>query len=157
MDEGGTAAVEPTILQDPAVDGATLKDLRAAYKDLRTAYIKLHERHHERITEALDERRDEGKKTGGDIPYGYRLDADGETLLEDEAEQTVITEAVRLREQGWSLRRIAQELWKKKMRPRSVPKERRRRALKTKRFGEFDPTQIRRMIEMHRTREELAD
>lgn len=148
---------EPTILEDRVVDEATLKELRAAYRELRGAYLELHERHHERITDALADRRDEGKKTGGDVPYGYRLDADGETLIEDDAEQAVIAEAVRLREQGLSLRRVAQELWKKKMRPRPVPKERRRGQLKTKRFGEFDPTQIRRMIETHRTRAKFPD
>jgi hypothetical protein len=146
------APVEPKVLDDAAVDATTLKDLRAAYRELRGQYVDLHERHHERITEALADRKDDGKKTGGDVPYGYRLDSDGETLLEDAAEQAVIAEAVRLREQGLSLRRIAQELWKKKLRPRPVPKERRRGSLKTKRFGEFDPTQIRRMIETHKQR-----
>ena len=144
------APVEPTVLDDGAVDSATLKELRTAYRELRTAYRELHELHHERITEALADRKDEGKKTGGDVPYGYRLDSDGETLIEDEAEQAVIAEAVRLREEGLSFRRIAQALWKQKLRPRAVPKERRRGALKTKRFGEFDPTQIKRMIEAHK-------
>lgn len=152
VDDAAGEPIEPTVLEDPALDVATLKELRAAYRELRGAYLDLHERHHERITDALADRRDEGKKTGGDVPYGYRLDADGETLVEDAAEQAVIAEVVRLRAQGLSLRRIAQELWKKKMRPRPVPKERRRGQLKTKRFGEFDPTQIRRMIETHRTR-----
>jgi len=144
------AAIEP--LEDREVDGATLKELHTAYKELRTAYVDLHKRHHERITDALADRKEEGKKTGGDVPYGYRLDSDNETLIEDESEQAVIAEAVRLREEGLSLRRIARELWKQKLRPRPVPRDRRRGALKTKRFGEFDPTQIKRMIEAHKTR-----
>ena len=144
--------IVPPILRDSEVDAATLKELRGAYRELRSAYEALYEKHHERITEALAGRKDEGKKTGGDVPYGYRLDTDNETLIEDEAEQAVIAEAVRLREEGLSLRRIAQALWKQKLRPRAVPKERRRGALKTKRFGEFDPTQIKRMIEAHKQR-----
>lgn len=155
--EQAAEPIAPTVLEDPAVDVATLKELRAAYRELRAAYLDLHERHHERITDALADRREDGKKTGGDVPYGYRLGDDNETLIEDEAEQAVIAEAVRLREQGLSLRRVAQELWKKKMRPRPVPKERRRGTLKTKRFGEFDPTQIRRMIETHKARAKFPD
>lgn len=142
----------PTLLEDVTISTGPVQNLRDAYRELRTAYLALHARHHARITEALADRKDEGKKTGGDVPFGYRLDEDGETLLEDEGEQAVIAEAVRLREQGLSLRRIAQELWKKKMRPRPIPKERRRGSLKTKRFGEFDPTQIRRMIDAHKAR-----
>jgi hypothetical protein len=147
----------PTILGDGAIDAAPVKELRAAYRDLRDAYRDLYEKHHGRIVDALSDRRDDGKKTGGDVPYGYRLDEDGETLLEDAAEQAVIAEAVRLREEGLSLRRIAKELWKQKLRPRPVPKERRRGSLATKRFGEFDPTQIKRMIEAHKTRAKFAD
>jgi hypothetical protein len=152
-----TSSDEPRILEDAAIDSATLKELRAAYKELRALYVELYKRHHDRIADALAERKSEGKKTGGDVPYGYRLDKDNETLIEDEAEQAVITEAVRLRDQDFSFRRIAQELWKKKLRPRPVPKERRRGTLKTKRFGEFDPTQIRRMIETHKIRAKFAD
>ena len=151
-DEEEDVEIAPTIWRDSEVDVATLKELRGAYRELRSAYEALYEKHHERITEALAERKDVGKKTGGDVPYGYRLDSDGETLIEDAAEQAVIAEAVRLREEGLSLRRIAQALWKQKLRPRPVPQERRRGSLKTKRFGEFDPTQIKRMIEAHKQR-----
>jgi hypothetical protein len=133
------------------LDGATLKELRVAYRELREAYVDLHRRHHDRITKALAERK-QGKKTGGDTPYGYQLGLDGETLIEDEAEQAVIAEAVRLRDQGLSLRKIAKELWRKRLRPRAVPGQK-RRPLKTRRAGEFDPTQIRRMIEARKTAE----
>lgn len=145
-------------MQDFAVDAATLKELRSAYKELRGAYVDLHERHHGRITAALAALKEQDKKTGGDVPYGYRLDADGETLIENPAEQFVIAEAVRLREQGVSFRQIARELWKRKLRPRPVRQERRQRGvLKTKRFGEFDPTQIRRMIAARKKRVMFAD
>lgn len=149
---------EPTILEDAAVETGPVLNLRNAYKELRAAYVELHKRHHERITEALADLKEDGKKTGGDVPYGYRLDSDGETLIEDEAEQAVIAEAVRLREvDELSYRKISQALWQKKMRPRPVPKDRRRRSLTTKRFGEFDPTQIKRMIDTHKVRLKFAD
>lgn len=146
------AEIAPELLPDHALDAATREDLCTAYRRLRDAYVALHARHHARIIDALAARRDDGKKTGGDVPYGYRLEADGETLVEDASEQAVITAAVRLRGQGLSLRRIAQELWKLKLRPRPVPRVRRRGSLKTKRFGEFDPTQIKRMLEVRRIR-----
>ena len=91
------------------------------------------------------------------MSYGYRLDSDGETLIEDEAEQAVIAEAVRLRDvEELSYRKIAQVLLRKKMRPRAFPKER-RRFLKTKRPGEFDPTQVKRMIDSHKVRAKFSD
>ncbi len=148
--------VETKILDDVAIDTVPLKDLRTAYRELRGVCAELIKRHHDRISDALAARKEQGKKTGGDVPYGYRLSSDNETLIEDEAEQAVIAEAVRLREQGFSLRQIARELWKQRLRPRLIP-GRARRVLKTRHPGEFDPTQIRRMIAMHKTREARAD
>jgi hypothetical protein len=148
-----TSVVELTLLEDAAIEKGPVQNLRDAYKELRAAYVELHKRHHERIADALADLKEDGKKTGGDVPYGYRLDRDGETLIEDEAEQAVIAEAVRLRDvEELSYRKIAQALLRKKMRPRPIPKERRRGQLKTKRSGEFDPTQVKRMIDSHRER-----
>lgn len=141
---------EPKVLDDAAIDRVSLKELRTAYRELRAAYADLHTRHHARIIDALAERKSDGKKTGGDVPYGYRLGPDGETLVKDADEQTVIAEATRLRAAGYSFRRIVQELWKKKMRPRPVPG---RRRLLTRRVGEFDPTQIRRMVASEKSAE----
>lgn len=138
-------------LTDPAVDEASLKALRAAYRALRGVYEVLHERHHTRIEAALSELREENKKTGGDVPYGFQLAKDNKTLVEKKDEQAAIKAAVRLHEQGFSLRRIAKELQRLRFRPRDIPKEK-RRPLKTKRIGEFDPTQIRRMIAAHKAR-----
>lgn len=81
---GAAELAEPRVLNDAAIDAATLKELRASYRELRAAYVALHERHHERITDALADR-------------------------------------------------------------------------KTKRFGEFDPTQVKRMIEAHRARAKYPD
>jgi DNA invertase Pin-like site-specific DNA recombinase len=44
----------------------------------------------ERTTEALAHKHSKGEKTGGDVPYGYRLVSDGKTLVPDEAEQTLL-------------------------------------------------------------------
>lgn len=147
--------IETKILDDVTIDAVPLKDLRAAYRELRGVCSELIKRHHDRISDALAARKEQGKKTGGDVPYGYRLSSDNETLIEDEAEQAVIAEAVRLRKQGFSLRQIARELWKQRLRPRLIPGGK-RRDLKTRRSGEFDPTQIRRMIMLHKTREVRA-
>ncbi len=64
----------------------------------------------ERTKAALKYKRLNGKKTGGDIPYGYYLDADGETLLVDTPEQKVICIIKKLRHEGYSLTAICQEL-----------------------------------------------
>lgn len=129
------------VLDESEVNAVSLEDLRAAYNSLR-------ERHHDRIVSALAKRKAARKKTGGDVPYGYRLKPDGETLVKDAAEQKVIAEVIRLRKDGLSFRKIARALWKDNIRSRPVPDRKGR--LKTKRDGEFDPTQIRRMIEAHK-------
>lgn len=136
-------------LEDRAVDTATLKELRASYRELRAAYANVYNLHHKKIADKLAELKAADQKTGGDVPYGFRLDSDGTTLIEDEDEQEVIAEAVRLKAEKYSLRGIANELWKRRLRPRPVPKEKRS---KIKRRGLFDPTQIRRMIEAHNER-----
>ena len=88
------------------------------------------------IKAALDELRAQGRKTGGDVPYGYRCSDDGKTLIEDEGEQEVIALARRLRKAGKKLREIADELRKKGKRTR----DKRR----------FDPKQISRMLKSPR-------
>lgn len=79
--------------------------------------------HHERdrkkrSAHALAQRTKEGKKTGGDVPYGFVLADDGETLLEALAEQRVISAARKLRSEGHSLREVARLLATRKMFPR---------------------------------------
>lgn len=46
----------------------------------------------------------------GMIPYGKRLDVDGETLMDDDAEQEVINAVVEYRESGLALRTIVTRL-----------------------------------------------
>jgi site-specific DNA recombinase len=64
----------------------------------------------ERTKAALRHKRANGQKTGGGIPFGYFLDTDGQTLLEDREEQKVILLIKRLRRRGHSLRSICLEL-----------------------------------------------
>ncbi|HOX40195.1 MAG TPA: recombinase family protein [Candidatus Brocadiia bacterium] len=63
----------------------------------------------ERTAAALAHKRSMSEKTGGDIPFGYRLAADGR-LEKNPSEWHVVEEITRLRSAGWSLRRIAADL-----------------------------------------------
>jgi DNA invertase Pin-like site-specific DNA recombinase len=62
----------------------------------------------ERTRFALAHKRANGEKTGGDVPYGYRLE-DGQ-LIEDASEQKAIGLIRELHAAGYSLRKIASEL-----------------------------------------------
>lgn len=68
----------------------------------------------ERTKAALKHKRVNGKKTGGDVPFGYYLDTDGQTLMEDREEQEVIRLMKDLKEKGYSLRSICRELESKR-------------------------------------------
>jgi DNA invertase Pin-like site-specific DNA recombinase len=63
-----------------------------------------------RTRAALSVLRARGQKTGGGIPYGYRLDADGRSLVAVEGEQATIAIARTLSAAGRRLRPIAAEL-----------------------------------------------
>jgi DNA invertase Pin-like site-specific DNA recombinase len=63
-----------------------------------------------RTKAALAVIRARGQKTGGSVPYGYRLDADGRTLVAVEGEQAVIARARGLSSVGRSLRAVAAQL-----------------------------------------------
>lgn len=66
--------------------------------------------HHSNLTKsALSKVRAKGRKTGGDVPYGYRADGDG-ILKRHEPEQKVILMARSLRAEGLSLRAIGAQL-----------------------------------------------
>lgn len=65
---------------------------------------------HENSRDAIAKRKSEGKKVGGDLPFGYQLASDGETLRKHAPEQRVIAEARRLRAAGHSLRQVASAL-----------------------------------------------
>jgi site-specific DNA recombinase len=64
----------------------------------------------ERTSEAMAYVKSQGHKTGGDVPYGYTLAADGKTLVTDEQEQAML-EAIRsARQRGYSQRAVVAEL-----------------------------------------------
>ena len=63
-----------------------------------------------RIRAALAVKKSRGEKTGGDLPFGYRLARDGVSLAKNPKEQRVIRLVKALREQGVSLRRIVDRL-----------------------------------------------
>ncbi len=99
------------ILNDEAVDAATLKELRTAYRELRA----LHQNHRceevigERTEEALRRTREEGKKTGGHVPLGY-VAGDDHVLHPNKRERQIMKIAKQQRDQGKSLRAIADYL-----------------------------------------------
>jgi len=64
----------------------------------------------ERTAAAMAYKADNGEYTGGQVPYGYRLAADGVALESDPAEQEVLAAARDLRGSGLSLRAVAAEL-----------------------------------------------
>lgn len=73
----------------------------------------------ERTATAMRHLAEKGRYTGGRVPYGYELGADGETLLEVEAEQVVMRLARELRAQPMSLRAIADTLERRGHRSRA--------------------------------------
>ena len=86
----------------------------------------------ERTTTALQFKKSKGEKTGGAVPYGFDLAVDGVALLENSAEQEVITQAKKLHAGGLSLRKIAADL--------SC------RGFNARNGQAFQPTQIMRMV-----------
>lgn len=64
----------------------------------------------ERTSEAMGYVKSQGHKTGGDVPYGYAVAADGRTLVVHEQEQAML-EAIRTaRQRGYSQRQVVAEL-----------------------------------------------
>ena len=86
----------------------------------------------ERTVTALQYKKTQNQKTGGAVPYGFDLDADGVHLIENDAEQRVIAQARELHQSGLSLRKIAAEL--------------NARGLMARNGRTFQATQIMRMV-----------
>jgi site-specific DNA recombinase len=63
----------------------------------------------QRTKAALAAKRARGERAGN-VPFGYRLGADGQKLEKCEAEQAVLVILDELRSAGYSLRQIAAEL-----------------------------------------------
>ena len=58
------------------------------------------------------------EKTGGDVPFGYRLDRDGLHLVEDADEQAVVSRVRELSDRDLSLRAICRQLATNGLSPR---------------------------------------
>jgi len=87
----------------------------------------------ERTAAAMAHKAENGEYTGGRVPYGYRLSADGRTLEPHAGEQEVIAAAREARTAGLSLRAVAAELARQGFRPR--------------RGERFAATQVKRLVE----------
>ena len=96
-------------------------DHAVGYNTALRDVIAIYDRHErdrkKRSARAIAQRKGENKKTGGDLPYGYELAPDGETLRESQAEQRVIAAARKLRA-TYSLREVARRLKARNMFPR---------------------------------------
>ena len=64
----------------------------------------------ERTSAAMQHIRAQGRYTGGRVPLGFRLGADGESLRVDPEEQALVRRARELHQAGASLRQIAARL-----------------------------------------------
>lgn len=64
----------------------------------------------ERTTEAMHHLKTQGRKTGGDMPYGFTLGADGTTLTADSDEQALLDAIRNARQRGLSQRGVVAEL-----------------------------------------------
>lgn len=73
----------------------------------------------ERTSAAMRHKAALGEYTGGDVPYGYALGADGVNLQQEPAEAAVMTAARELRAAGLSLRAVAAELDRRGLRSRA--------------------------------------
>ena len=73
----------------------------------------------ERTSAAMAYKAARREYTGGQVPYGWALDADGVHLTPNPAEQAIIAAARTLREQGLSLRKVGDALAAEGMLPRS--------------------------------------
>jgi hypothetical protein len=112
-------------------DGDHAVGYNTALRDVLAIFDRHERDRKKRSARAIAKRKIENKKTGGDLPYGYALAADGETLRACPAEQRVIAAARKLRATPYSLREVARRLKARGMYPREG--------------DEFHAAQIRRM------------
>lgn len=155
--------IQTVFVKDPNAETPGLSDATSPWRDDLVALLKSEETEHARgfnagvhaalelltrheqdrqlrSKSALKQRKVDGKKNGGDVPYGYQLADDGETLLERIDEQRVIAKARKWRPQH-SLRAIARKLREERLFPRNYdPKD-------PKSPREFQAVQIQRMLD----------
>lgn len=63
----------------------------------------------ERTKDALQNKKSQGKRVGN-LPFGFCLDVDGETLIPEPTEQEIIQTIQKLKREGSSLQKIAEHL-----------------------------------------------
>jgi DNA invertase Pin-like site-specific DNA recombinase len=97
-----SSAGEGTENDDPA--NVLMRQIIDAFAEYERAMIGA------RTKVALSVKKSKGEKTGGDVPFGFDLDADGIHLVPNKREQAVIEMVADLRAEGFSLRQIATEL-----------------------------------------------
>lgn len=73
----------------------------------------------ERTATAMQHKRSNGEYTGGVVPYGWRLAADGSTLEAHEGEQAIREAAIELKSAGLSLAKVGERLAAEGLLPRS--------------------------------------
>ena len=115
---------------EPLTDGdlstISLDELRIAYRDLR-------ENHGRIVSRELQLLKAQGKYTGGEPPFGYKVSTeDGTTLVEAPKEQRAIAIANDLRKAGHTLAAIALHLQNSRLLSRTRCR--------------YTATQIKRMI-----------
>jgi hypothetical protein len=54
--------------------------------------------------------KEQGRKTGGDVPYGYALATDGTTLVAEAGEQALLDAIRKARSRGLTQRQVVAEL-----------------------------------------------
>lgn len=64
----------------------------------------------ERTTEAMHHLKGQGRKTGGDVPYGFTVGQDGTTLVADADEQAMLDAIRTVRQRGYSQRQVVAAL-----------------------------------------------
>ena len=90
----------------------------------------------ERTSAALQHKKAQGEYTGGKAPYGYRVAADGVSLVKDDAEQKVVAAVLEYCEAGLSLRKIGKRLEAE--------------GFTTRKGGKFWPTAIKNILDRER-------
>lgn len=97
-----SAAGEGTDSDDPTA--ILMRRIVDAFAEYERLVIKA------RIKSAMAVKRSRGEALGGTAPYGYRLAADGVAVEPDPAEQSVIARVQALRDEGLSIRAVADRL-----------------------------------------------
>jgi site-specific DNA recombinase len=73
----------------------------------------------ERTAMAMAHKKAKGQRTGGNVPYGYRLAPDGQTVVPDETEQATVARILAMSAGGMSTREVNVALLADGVKPRT--------------------------------------